>query len=416
MRCKPVYAREERPLGGAVDGKFVLEDIRAALPGLVEEYAGQVQTIYIDPPFASGQTFRMRVCVTPQEWKKGMGSLVRDAYTDPGDMDSAEALLRALVEGAKELLRDTGVIFVHVDWRLSGRARRILDEIFGEDHILNEIIWAYQTGGRAKRYFSRKHDTIFMYRKGDEYTFNADAVSVRREGARRNHMRRQVDADGRTFRSIKSGGKIYTYYDDEPALPGDVWDDLQMQQKDPQRTGYDTQKPLRLLERVLLCSSNEGDLVADLCSGSGTTLEAAFRAGRRFIGVDKSPMALLATRRRMQGASYCVSAEPDMEAPDIVCSLIARGISEVEVRFEGIWDWQDEEIYGFERVDGWAAGYIRDGVFEAMHAQQRTRQKPGIEFSAILPVLEGDLAVRVNDVYGRTTFYILDKNRVEYEL
>ena len=415
MRLKPVYAKEEKPHGAAADGLYYLEDARDALPELLENYAGKVQTVYIDPPFASGQTYRMRVCVNAQDWKKGAGSLVQEAYTDPADMDSAEALLRTLIEGAKALLCDTGLLFVHVDWRLSGRTRRLLDELMGEDHILNEIIWSYQTGGRAKKYFSRKHDSIFLYRKGEEYTFHIENVAVKREGARRNHMRRQVDADGRTFRTIKSAGKIYTYYDDEPAYPGDVWDDLQMQQKDPQRTGYDTQKPLRLLERIILCSTDEGDIVADLCSGSGTTVEAAWRSGRRFIGVDKSPMALLSTRRRMLGAQMQVVVPAEMENPELECSLIAQGIGDYEVRIDSIAEKTGEQVQGMDRIDGWAVGYMRGDVFESIGVQQRTRVKPKIEWSMTVPVLEGELAVRVNDVYGKTSYYILDKSKVEYE-
>jgi len=416
MLLKPVFAKAERPHGAKADGLYILDDIRDALPRLIEQYAGKVQTVYIDPPFASGQTYRMRVCAGEADWKKGVGSLVQEAYTDPSDMDAAEALLRRFIEGAKELLCENGLLFVHVDWRLSGRTRRLLDELFGEDHILNEIIWSYQTGGRAKKYFSRKHDSIFLYRKGEEYTFHIENVSVKREGARRNHMRRQVDADGRTYRTIKSGGKIYTYYDDEPAYPGDVWDDLQMQQKDPQRTGYDTQKPLRLLERVILCSTEEGDLVADLCSGSGTTLEAAWRSGRRFIGVDKSPMALLATRRRMSGALTETEMEPDMDAPELECRLIAQGISDIEVRICGLAEKEGDAVQGLDRIDGWAVGYLRGDVFETVGQMQRTRVKPGIELSMAVPVLEGELAVRINDVYGKTAYYLLDRSKVEYEV
>lgn len=416
MRLKPAYAREEKPYTGEADGLFCLQDIQDALPGLVEKYAGKVQTAYIDPPFASGQTYRMRVFASPEDWKKGNGSLVQDAYTDPKDADSAMALLRVLIQGAKELLSDTGLLFVHVDWRLSGRTRMLLDEIFGEDHILNEIIWSYQTGGRAKKYFSRKHDTIFLYRKGEEYTFHIENVSVKREGMRRNHMRRQVDADGRTYRSIRSGGKIYTYYDDDPVYPDDVWDDLQMQQKDPQRTGYETQKPLRLLERIILCSSEEGDLIADLCSGSGTTLEAAWRNGRKFIGVDKSPMALLATRRRMHGALMRVQADADPDAPVLECRLLRYRISDMEVRIEGIDEKEGETVHGINRIDGWAVGYLYDDVFESVRSEQRTRVKPSLDFQLTVPILNGDLAIRVSDVYGKTGYYILDKTKVENEI
>ena len=413
MRLRPVRAAVQIPAEGE-EGLFCLADVREALPELVRRYGGQAQAVYADPPFASGQTFQMRVFVGEEEWRKGAGSLVREAYADPADRDAAEGLMRILAEGAHALLRDDGLFFLHVDWRLSGRARRVLDEVFGEDRIVNEIVWAYQTGGRARRYFSRKHDTIFMYRKGEEYAFDIDAVAVRREGARRNHMRRQVDADGRAYRTIRSGGKVYTYYDDEPALPGDVWDDINMQQKDPQRTGFETQKPLKLLERIFLSSTKEGDLAVDLCTGSGTGLEAAWRAGRRFIGVDRSPMSLLAARRRLPGAAMRVEGEAAQEDLEAEVRLVSGSIGEwgVELMWIGA---QREGVAGMDLIDSWGLGYLRDGAFVEYAREQRTRARPALQGRLFAPVYAGDLAVRLSDVFGRTGVYLVNTNQMEYE-
>ena len=293
MRPERVDVWQEVQSGADGPSEMRIGDVRELLPGLLEAYAGQAQVIYMDPPFGTGQVFSMRVRVGEKEWKSGVGSLERQAYDDQMELEDYLSLIRDALIGARDLLSDTGVIFLHVDFRMHARLRLIMDEVFGEANFLNEIIWSYQSGGRARRFFSRKHDVILFYRKTKKYYFNLEAVPISRTDTRHNHMKRHVDADGRVYRSIRSGGKIYTYYDDEPAYPGDVWDDVShLQQKDPQRTGYDTQKPVRLLERIIRCSTQEGDLVCDLFAGSGTTAVAAANLNRRFLCVDQSPLAI----------------------------------------------------------------------------------------------------------------------------
>lgn len=407
MLYKAGNAVAERPAFTGTDGLLYREDIRLCAPYLLERYAGKVQCVYIDPPFASGQTYKMRVFVGEDDWSRGIGSLERNAYTDPSDAEAAGALLRDMIACGRELLTDTGLLFVHVDWRLSGRARMLLDEMMGEDHIVNEIIYSYQTGGRAKNHFSRKHDTIFMYKKGRDYDFHIEAVGVQRADTRRNHMKRMIDADGRAYRTITSGGKVYTYYDDDITYLGDVWDDLQMQQKDPQRTGYETQKPLKLLERIILCSTVQGDLVADLSAGSGTTAEAAARLKRRFIAVDRSEISLLAMRRRLTEAETEIFTAAREDAPLLDAECAARGIGEYAIRLNGFSDVPENEVNDLDRVDGWAAGYIRDGIFLRCAGWQRTRAKYALVTELTIPVLDGIPAVRVNDVYGGTSFYTL---------
>ncbi len=410
MRLERVRVERELTPGEAPRGAFYARDIASVAPALLEKYAGTAQLIYMDPPFLTGNSFTMRTRVGEKEWKSGIGSLTQTAYADDLPPEAHYAMLRHALVTARDLLSDSGVLFLHADFRTGARLRLLADEVFGEGNFLNEIIWAYQTGGRARRYFSRKHDVIFFYRKGRRYFFNIAAVPVEREGARRNHMKRHVDTDGRVYRSIRSGGKIYTYYDDDPAYPGDVWSDVShLQQKDPQRTGYDTQKPLSLLTRIVRCASRPGDLVMDLFAGSGTTLDAARQEGRRFVGVDKSPFSHQTVRKRLMGAQVLFDAPPSEGEPEADCSLLTGvGFYELTLnRFqleEGI---AARRFSALDAVDNWGAGYLRDGVFRLMAREERTQRAPALTGRLSLPVFDGAPVVRVGDVLGRAFYYVL---------
>lgn len=271
------------------------------LPPELEGLDGQVQCVYIDPPFMTGDTFTRRRRFGQKGWQTGSPAPKYPAYSDCfADRAAYLSFLRGLVENAHRLLAPTGVFCLHLDWRAAAHARLLCDEVFGEEFFLNEIIWAYESGGRAKRHFSRKHDVILLYARSREYRFDLTQVPLARGNVRRNHMRRQVDENGRAYRSIRSGDREYRYYDDAPVYPGDVWTDVShLQQRDPERTGYATQKPLKLLERLLRPVVQPGDWVCDLCCGSGTTLAAAQQLGCRFVGLDTSPEALLVARNRL---------------------------------------------------------------------------------------------------------------------
>jgi DNA modification methylase len=408
MRLERVHVERELTPGEAPRGEFYARDIESAAPELLEKYAGKAQLIYLDPPFATGNQFVMRTRVGEKEWKSGVGSLVQSAYADDAPPERHYALMQRALQTAHALLSQSGVLFLHVDYRTVARLRLMADEIFGESNFLNEIIWSYQTGGRARRYFSRKHDNILFYRKSRRYFFNIAAVPVERTGARRNHMKRHVDTDGRVYRSIRSGGKVYTYYDDDPTFPGDVWDDVShMQQKDPQRTGYDTQKPLSLLTRIVRCASRPGDLVMDLFAGSGTTLEAAHQEGRQFVGVDASPLSHLTARKRLMGAQVLFDAQPSQGEPAVQCSLFSGvGFYELSLdRFEMEAGLAARTFSGLDAVDNWGAGYLRDGALHLMAREERTRKTPALTGRISLPVFEGAPVVRVCDVKGRLFYY-----------
>lgn len=286
-----IHCSEElHPHGGP--GRFLLSRAEDALPALLADYRGRVQLIYLDPPFGTGDVFHLKL-------PRGGKRLSIPIFSDTRPEAEYLGWMRTILEGCRELLSPTGALYLHIDYRMSAQLRLLLDEIFGRQHFMNEIIWSYKTGGRSTRRYPRKHDNILFYRKSSRVYFNISAVGKPRGAERRNHMKRFVDADGRVCFSIRSGGKTYTYYEDTPVYPSDVWTDIEhLQQKDRERVGYATQKPEALLERIVLASSREGDLVMDLFSGSGTTAAVASRLGRRFVAVDASPAALYTLRQR----------------------------------------------------------------------------------------------------------------------
>ena len=284
---KRVYCHGELHLFGG-EGTVIHADFRNIEDELLSRYRGEARVICIDPPFNTGGSF---------DFRRGKRQV---AYSDAMPRDEYLALVREAARLSYELLAEDGTFFLHIDPRVSHHCRMILDEVFGEDGFANEIIWAYKSGGRATNSFSKKHDVIYMYRRSPEAYFDIDAVGVRRGPERRNHMKRGVDGEGRVFYSIRTGGREYRYYEDDKIYPSDVWDDIEhLHQRDPERTGFLTQKPEALLKRMILACSEEGDLVMDLFGGSGTTAAAAAGSRRRFVTVDRGACAAAVTRRRL---------------------------------------------------------------------------------------------------------------------
>ena len=290
--------------------KLIWGDNLLVMGSLLEKFAGKIDLIYIDPPFATGADFSFTASIGEEEepiFKKP--SLIEEkAYRDTwGDGEhSFIVMMHDRLELMRDLLSEDGSIYVHCDWRVNSLLRLTLDEIFGSKNHRNQIIWHYQSGGRQERLFSRKHDNILLYTKTNNWIFDTEAVGIPRGERKRNNMKRGQDPDGRKFWSIKSAGKIYKYYDDEKITPADVWTDIShLQQRDPQRVGYPTQKPEKLLERIIQASSGTGGLVADFFCGSGTTLTVAEKLGRRWIGCDLGRWGVHVTRKRLLSIENC---------------------------------------------------------------------------------------------------------------
>jgi site-specific DNA-methyltransferase (adenine-specific)/adenine-specific DNA-methyltransferase len=275
--------------------RLIQGDKDFVLPGLLNEFEARVKLIYIDPPFMTGRTFNNNARIPS-----------RLAYHDTwnNDLDLYLQWLYETLVYLHRLLAIDGSLYLHLDWHVAHYAKIILDEIFeAPEHgagFKNEIIWHYQSGGRAKKYFARKHDTILLYTKSGHYSFHGDRVGQQRGTQKRNHMRRETDSHGRIVWTIQSAGRTYSYDQNSTMSPPDVWSDIShLHQRDPERTGYATQKPIALLERVVLASSEENDLVLDCFCGSGVTPVVAERLGRRWIASDKSDVAISLTRERL---------------------------------------------------------------------------------------------------------------------
>ena len=211
-------------------------------------------------------------------------------------------------------------------------------------------------------------------------------------------MKQQVDEEGRVYYSIRSGGKVYKYYEDSLVFPSDVWTDIEhLHQRDPERTGYSTQKPEALLKRIILASSQEGDIVADLFSGSGTTAAAAAKLGRRWIAADASPAALMTLRKRLLDCYSDTSMFAADHRMEIRYLADARGGKQPDVTVK-------REKDGFivcpnEALSYIAAGHVEDGGF--MADSYDTAPSPGKK----LAVKGERLTLLVSDLYGNISVW-----------
>ena len=394
MRVNAVCERHAN--GGP--GEFILARAEEALPALLESHRGRVQVVYLDPPFGTGDTFHMKIGT-------GKRQLNLPVYADNMDESAYLSWMRVILSGARELLTDSGSLYLHIDYRMSAKLRLMLDEIFGAQNFMNEIVWCYKSGGRSTRYYPRKHDTILFYRKSAKVFFNIQAVGSPRGPEKRNHMKRFIDEDGRICFTIRSAGKIYTYYEDTLMYPSDVWDDIEhLQQKDTERVGYATQKPEALLNRVILASSQPGDLVCDFFSGSGTTAAAASKLGRRFLVLDASPLSLYTLRaRQLKSASAHSMLEGDQElilhypADDTPASIQASLVSTHGKRMLSLE--QATFSSGYPVVYA-AVGSISDGCFIPASTDCRPKLPLQLPVEGIAsPVLQ------ITDATGHIAFF-----------
>lgn len=418
MEWRQTECARETLCGERAGGVLMQQDLRTAELG---EFAGKVQCVYLDPPFFTGDEFYFRMRIGEKGWSDGTQSITLNAYSDSRTGGRAQylLLLREALKVAHTLLSDTGALFLHLDSRMNAYARLECDAVFGENNFVNEIIWAYQSGGRAKKHFSRKHDVILFYAKSRALYFDITRVGVPRKDNRSNHMRRTVDEHGRPCRTIRAGGKVYTYYDDEPVFPDDVWTDVShLQQKDPQRTGYDTQKPRALLDRIIRCCTRPGDLVADLCCGSGTALVSASENGCRYLGLDLSPHAISVSRKRLLDTSLDVRV-PFAQNTATMHADIMTGLGYYEVQLldytlpgglpeDAVLQPRDLRISGLDAVDQWSVGFLRNGVFNVYASTARRKQTPVLDASLELPLLRGNVAISIVDVLGNRTLWVAD--------
>ncbi len=268
--------------------RLILGDNLAVMSSLLPEYEGRIDLIYADPPFFTNRKYSARTgrgedSRKPREWALAEG--YQDSWPD---LDSYLDFLYHRLILVHRLLAPNGSLYLHLDWHADAYARILLDEIFGPEHLLNEIIWTYHGPSPIRRAFNRKHDTILAYVKGEKYTFNPEEV-----------RQPYNPATVHTFKASRKAGFGKVPDLARGKVPEDWWYFPVVARLHKERTGYPTQKPEALLDRMIRASSRPGDLVADFFCGSGTTPVVASRLGRRFIACDNTFRAVHTTRTRL---------------------------------------------------------------------------------------------------------------------
>ena len=337
--------------------------------------AGSVDLVYLDPPFNSNKNykivFRGPSVLKPEAhlpafedvwvWDDVSEALFDETvheYRGEAIAETVSGLLKAvgrdrlmaylvnmtprLVE-INRLLKPTGSVYLHCDPTASHYLKVIMDAVFGRENFRNEIVWCYRGGGVPRRDFARKHDVILRYSKSDVYTFNSQYSEYSDSSKALVESRGGTSIDGRE-RDLERGAHM-----------PDWWSDINsLQTWSPERTGYPTQKPVKLLERIIRSSSNEGDVVMDPFCGCGTTMVAAEVLGRSWIGIDIEPMALSVLRDRFRRGKFAddfaVSGLPTRGTGDLAAWIemaesdsrrFERGVMSMIPKCVPWRDWQD---------------------------------------------------------------------------
>jgi DNA modification methylase len=248
----------------------------ALLAARSESWVGKFQLVYLDPPFGSGKAYGARI-----EGDRGRDSQVVSAYRDDQDFETYLAWLYRRLALVRDLLSDSGTLYLHLDWHAVHYVKVELDRLFGRERFLNEIVWCYHGPSPIRSAFKRKHDTILAYTRSPRYYFDADAVRVPYD-----------DATLRAFASSRKAGFGKTPDLARGKVPEDWWYFPVVARMHSERVGYETQKPEALLGRIIAASSRPGDLVGDFFAGAGTTGVAAARLGRDAVLADRNPIAV----------------------------------------------------------------------------------------------------------------------------
>lgn len=272
--------------------KLIWGDNKFVMSSLLEKFAGKIDLIYIDPPFATGADFKYKIKIGDQSVVKEHSAIEEKAYRDTWGLgiDSFLDMMYQRIILMKDLLSPNGSIYIHMDWHLGQYIKILLDEVLGVNNFRNEVVWHYRTGNLADKQYQRKHDNIFFYSKSDQIIFYPQEqkeyyIDIYGPDFKPSFEGRQQSQDDRGIYRISQ--------------VDDVWDISAVFTLSNEHLPYDTQKPEKLLERIIRASSNEESIVADLFCGSGTTCAVAEKLNRRWIGVDLGRYAIHTTRKRL---------------------------------------------------------------------------------------------------------------------
>lgn len=336
------------------DNLLVMQSLLAGDPATgLPSMRGKIDLIYIDPPFDSKADYRTKVTLPGFDLSQKPTVIEQFAYADTWKDGTASYLkmLYPRLALMRELLTDSGTIYVQIDWHVGHYVKLLLDDIFGKNNFRNEIIWHFQAGTAPLKDFARKHNTIFRYSKGDDRYFKQMRVPVKDES-----IYPCTDEDGRKYR-MSGNNNATRYYADEGSKMDDVWswrDDkevriTQVYPAMPENVEYQTQKPEKLLERIIEASCPENGIVADFFMGSGTTGIAAEKLGRKWIMSDLGKPACMVTRKRLIDQNvkpFLYQAVGDYQKEAIAGSKLFKRIgdlSQIVVQLYGAIPFPDSE-------------------------------------------------------------------------
>ena len=314
QRGMPLYETDLREHAGEnKDGNLIIRGECLSACAYLKDQDIKVDLVYIDPPFASGADYAKKVylrrnpkvaeAIQQAESALDIEELRTFEEKMYGDIWNKESYLNWMYENLmaiKSVMSETASIYVHLDWHIGHYVKILMDEVFGEDNFINEIIWCYNgPGSPGMRQFNRKHDTIFWYcRNIEKYTFNDNDIRIA-------HNSKTLD---NFKRGLVGSGFISDTYDlnEKGKIPEDWWQ-YAVASRYPvdgiKRVEYSTEKPYPLIERIIKACSNENDIIADFFGGSGVLATAAFLNQRKFIHVDVNINSIQTTRDRLKAAS-----------------------------------------------------------------------------------------------------------------
>lgn len=387
-----------------------------------KDMAGKINLIYIDPPFFSKANYGSELKLHSDKISK-IPAIKQKAYHDVWE-DGMEEYLRMLAVRfflMKELLAEDGCLWVHLDWHSVHYVKVLLDEIFGEKNFVNEVIWNYKSGGVSKNYFARKHDTLLFYGKSPKYYFKAQ----------------QEKSYNRDFKPYRFKG--VSEYRDETGWytmvnMKDVWQINMVGRTSAERTGYATQKPEQLIERILLSCTREGDLCADFFGGSGTLSATADRMGRRWLSCDIGGLASVNTHKRMVSSSKdgylfyeesknlensgTLTVKTDLQRL-AVSDKMKLVVTLQEYHPDFLHNIPVEEKYlpvikkimkvdSLQLVDYWSIDFDYDGI-TYRPKMSFCKDKDGIRLSCErLAEGFGKIGIRCIDIFGNSSFHAID--------
>lgn len=283
--------------GDAVDGWFnriFWGDNLQVMSHMLKEFRGKVDLIYIDPPFDSKADYKKKIKAKGKNTNNDHTAFEEKQYTDIWTNDEFLQFIYERIVLLKELLSDTGSIFVHCDPKKNHFIRCILEEVFGKDNFVNEIIWSYRRWTGSANNFLEMHDNIYFFSKTKDFKFNTMWTDYT-EGS--------INRKKNFHTRIKDDDVFETSVNDKGVKDNDVWNISVINSQALERTGYPTQKPEELLDKIIECSTSPSDLVFDCFMGSGTLQAVAARKGRKYIGADINLGAVQTTTKRLIGVN-----------------------------------------------------------------------------------------------------------------